>query len=145
MAPAAVSLQVIFSRTTGRTDGRTEDGRRRRDGRRDGRTDRGRRRRRRWDGRRDTTGRTENISNIYQKVNRRFTPQKQARTDVSGLAIKSVNRCASFCKSTNIFYFVMYLIYIHILFIYFFYLYTYMYIYIYIYIFIEIRYTIYDI
>jgi hypothetical protein len=86
-------LQVIFRRTTGRTDrgrttttGRTEgqktdddDGRTWTDGQRtgddgtDGRTEDDD-----DDGtRRDTTGRTERISNIHQKVYRWLTPRNR--------------------------------------------------------------------
>ena len=93
-------LQVIFRWTT--TDDDDDDGRRRRrDGRRDGRrrtttddddgtddgtedddddgTDDGQTTTGRRDGRRTTghDGRTEKIPNIYQKVNRQFTPKNR--------------------------------------------------------------------
>ena len=97
---------VIFRRTTGRTDGRrrrtdvdgrTKDGRRR-DGRQDGRTDRGRRLRR-LRRRRDTTGHDgtdgEGIRYLSKSISMVY-PSKQTRTDISRLANKSVNRCASF-------------------------------------------------
>ena len=98
-------LQVIFRRTTGRTDrgradddrtddgtdrgrtttttdgrGRTDRGRTTTTGRTTGRTDRQRRTTTTTghDGtRRDTTGRTEKISNISQKVYQWFTPRNR--------------------------------------------------------------------
>ena len=83
-------LLVICRRTTGRTDrGRTTP-----TGRTTGRTD-GQRRRT------TTTGHdgTRRDGRRGHPIHIDVYPSKSTRTDISGLANKSVNRCTSFCKN----------------------------------------------
>ena len=61
-------------------------------------------------------------------------PQKPTRTDVSGHAIDSLNRCASFINSFHVLIctIFLYFFFIYILYIFFLYIYSYLYIYMFI-------------
>ena len=80
--------------------------------------------------RRDTTGHDgsdgEGIQYLAKSILMVY-PWKQTRTDISGLANKTVNRCTSFCQIIW-FLFILYLLYILYIYIY---IWLYMYCYVY--------------